>query len=140
MVTQTPSQAGGSSVSPIICNCPAIIVSPPIAGTDDGSSSQNSAATGITLADNGRTFTLNPGDSFLLNLGMDTFDWTVDIDNQNVLSRVKGVMIIRGAQGIYEANSLGQAVLTAVGNPLCRNSVPECAMPSILFRITIIVQ
>ena len=138
--TPTQSQSGGVSVPPMICNCPAILVSPPAVATEAGSGSQNISTNGITLADNGKTFTLHPGDSFLLNLGMDTFDWTVDIDNQNVLSRVKGVMVIRGAQGIYEANSPGEASLTAVGNPLCRSSVPACEMPSIMFRITVIVK
>ena len=138
--TPTQSQSGGVSVPPMICNCPAILVSPPAVATEAGSDSQNISTNGITLANNEKTFTLHPGDSFLLNLGADTFDWTVDIDNQNVLSRVKGVMVIRGAQGIYEANSPGQAVLTAIGNPLCRNSVPACEMPSIMFRITVIVK
>jgi hypothetical protein len=140
IVTPAQSQPGSFSVPPVICNCPAILVSPPVAVTETVSGSQNIPTSGITLADKGKTFTLHPGDSFLLNLGMDTFDWTVDIDNQNVLSLVKGVMVIRGAQGIYKANNAGQAVLTAVGNPLCRNSVPACEAPSILFRITVIVQ
>jgi len=140
IATPTQTQGGGVSIPPVICNCPAILVSPPVEATDNGSSSQYISTNGITLADNGKTFILHSGDSFLLNLGMDTFDWTVDIDNQNVISRVKGVMVIRGAQGIYEANGPGQAQLTAVGEPLCRNSVPECAMPSILFRVTLIVQ
>lgn len=122
------------SVPPVICNCPAILITPPAVATNDELSSR------VALADNGKVFTLHPGDSFLLDLGMDTFDWTVDIDNQNVLSRVKGVMVIRGAQGIYEANSPGRAQLTAAGNPLCRNSVPPCEMPSIMFGITVIVK
>jgi len=140
IVAPTQSQGGAISLPPVICNCPAILVSPPAVATNAGPASQNISTNGITLADNGKTFALHLGDSFLLNLGMDTFDWSVDIDNQNVLSREKGVMVIRGAQGIYEANSLGQASLTAIGNPLCRNSVPACEMPSIMFRITVIVQ
>ena len=137
-----PAQPQGRVIAfpPVICNCPAILVSPPAEVTEAESSSQNIPTSGITVAGNGKTLVLQPGESFLLNLGMDEFDWTVNIDNQNVLSRVKGVMVVRGAQGIYEANSLGQAVLTATGNPLCRKSVPACAMPSMLFRITVIVQ
>jgi hypothetical protein len=137
----TPTQSMGEVIGlpSAICNCPAILVSPPAEATEVGSDPQNISTTGITLADNGETFTLHSGDSFLLNLGMDEFDWTVDIDNQNVLSRVEGVMVIRGAQGVYEANRLGQAMLIATGNPLCRKSVPACAMPSIMFRITVIV-
>ena len=140
IVAPTQSQGGIIGLPPVICNCPAILVSPPAVATEDGSGPQDIPSNAITLADNDKTFTMHPGDSFLLNLGMDTFDWTVEIDNQNVLSGVKGVMVIRGAQGIYETNSPGQAQLTAIGNPLCRNSVPECAMPSIMFRITVIVQ
>ena len=131
IITPTQSEGGGVGVPPIICNCLAILVSPPVKATEDGSGLQDIPSNTITLADNNKTFTMHPGDSFLLNLGMDTFDWTVDIDNQNVLSRVVGVMVIRGAQGIYEANSPGQAQLAAVGNPLCQNTVPACEMPSI---------
>jgi hypothetical protein len=84
----TPTQSMGEVIGlpPAICNCPAILVSPPAEATEVGSDPQNISTNGITLADNGETFTLHPGDSFLLNLGMDEFDWTVDIDNQNVLS------------------------------------------------------
>jgi hypothetical protein len=77
---------------------------------------------------------------FWIVSGTEVFDWTVDIDDQTVLSRVKNVMVIRGAQGIYEANSPGQAMLTAVGSPFYRNSVPACMEPSMLFKITVIVQ
>ncbi|MGA7194437.1 MAG: hypothetical protein WBW94_12480 [Anaerolineales bacterium] len=140
IVTPTQSQSGGIGLPPVICNCPAILVSPPVTTTETESSLQNISTGGITLADNGKNFIMHRGDSFLLNLGMDTFDWTVEIDNQNVLSRVKGVMVIRGAQGIYQAISLGQAVLKATGNPLCRNLVPACEIPSILFKIIVIVQ
>jgi hypothetical protein len=134
------SQVGVNSGNPVICNCPAILLPPTISATDLGPTSPAIPATGITLDDNGKTFILHPGKTFLLNLGTDIFDWTVDIDNLNVLARVKNIMVIRGAQGIYEANHPGQAVLTAVGNPFCRNSEPACAAPSMLFKISVIVQ
>jgi hypothetical protein len=137
---QAQSSGGTAGQTPVICNCPAIIVSPPAAPTEGGSTQDATTTSGVTLKDNGKTFYLHPGESFLLNLGIDTFDWTIDIDNQNVLSRIPNVMVIRGAQGIYRANSPGQAVLTAVGSPFCRNSVPACMAPSLLFRITVIVQ
>lgn len=95
---------------------------------------------GITLADNGRTFVARPGDEFLLNLGMDTYEWSPVVDDQTVLSRVINIAVIRGAQGIYKAHNPGTAVLTAVGDPLCRNTTPACMAPSILFRITVIVR
>jgi len=83
----------------------------------DGSTPQIIPTTGVTKTDNGKTFILHPGECFLLNLGTDVFDWSVNIDDQNVLAMVKGVMVIRGAQGIYQAADPGQAVLTAVGTP-----------------------
>jgi len=133
-------QGGFSGTSTVICNCPAHLLPPTILVTDVGGTIQVTPTNGITLEDNGKTFLIHRRDSFLLNLGMDVYDWTVDIDNQNILSRVKNVMVIRGAQGIYAANNPGQAILTAVGDPLCRNSVPVCAAPSLLFKIIVIVQ
>jgi len=134
------SQDGVVSGTPVICNCPAILLPPTISATDDGpTTSPTIPANGITLDDIGKTFILHPGESFLLDLGTDIFNWTVDIDNQNVLARVKNVLVIRGAQGLYEAKDPGTAVLTAVGDPFCRNSVPACAAPSLLFKITVIV-
>jgi hypothetical protein len=144
MATPTQPPAGFVSPDHIVCNCPIILVPPavPTSGGGSGSRSGPSAmpAGGITLSDNGKTFLVHPGDSFLLNLGMDTFDWTVTIDNQNVISRERNVMPIRGAQGVYQAAATGQAVLSAEGDPLCRNSTPACMMPSLIFRVTVIVQ
>ena len=138
----TPVQPPAGSVSPdhIICNCPMILVPPSVPTSGGGSSPQVTPPGGISLAENGKTFIVHPGDSFLLNLGMDVFDWTVIIDNQNVISREKNVMPIRGAQGVYQAATPGQAVLSAVGYPLCRNSTPACMTPSMLFAVTVIVQ
>jgi hypothetical protein len=94
---------------------------------------------GITLDDNGKTFTMHVGDSVLLNLGMDVYEWEVTVDNQDVLRMKMGVMVIKGAQGIYDALAPGTATLSASGNPLCLQSRPACAMPSILFSVTIVV-
>jgi hypothetical protein len=140
MVTPTQPPAGFVSPDYVICNCPAILVLSPIPTTGTGSNPPTIPANGISLTDNGKTFILHPGGSFLLNLGMDVYDWTITIDNQNVISRARNIMVIRGAQGLYQATSPGQAVLSAVGDPLCRNSTPACMAPSILFKVTVIVQ
>jgi len=95
---------------------------------------------GITLEDNGKTFNMKVGDSFLLNLGTDIYDWTVTVDNESVLRIKMGVMVIRGAQGIYDALTPGTVTLSASGDPMCLKSRPACAMPSILFSVTIIVE
>jgi hypothetical protein len=97
-------------------------------------------ADGVTLSENGITYSMQVGESFLLNLGADVYDWTVDVDRQDVLQRKLGVTVIRGAQGIYMAGAPGTAVLTANGDPLCLQSKPPCKIPSISFRITLIVK
>lgn len=134
------SQIGSINPPPDPCNCPAIIIQPPEPVPGVEATPQGISANGITLADNGKTFIMHPGENFLLNLGAEIFDWTVQIDIQNVLDRVKNIMVIRGAQGVYEANNPGQAVLTAIGDPFCRKSTPACMAPSIMFKITVIVQ
>src|SRR5664279_534109 len=62
-----------------------------------GSLSDILPADGVTLSDNGKTFAMHVGESFLLKLGMDIYDWTVEVDNQNVIHREMNVMVIRGA-------------------------------------------
>jgi hypothetical protein len=92
----------------------------------------------ITLADNGETITLKVNDTFLLKLG-DGYDWNITVDDQTVVSRVVNVLVVRGAQGIYIAHRPGSARLTAVGSPECLKQQPPCAMPSILFKLNVIV-
>jgi hypothetical protein len=97
-------------------------------------------ADGVTPSENGMTYSMQVGESFLLNLGTDVYDWTVEVDRQDVLQRKAGVTVIRGAQGIYTAGAPGTAVLTANGDPLCLQAKPPCKMPSISFSITLIVK
>lgn len=95
---------------------------------------------GITLEDNGKTFNLKVGDAFLLNLGIDRYEWTVTIDNESVLHLKMGMMVIKGAQGIYDALAPGTVTLSVTGDPTCLKSKPACASPSILFTVNIIVE
>ncbi len=94
----------------------------------------------VTLQENGQTFTMRVGDGFLLNLGDDVYNWDLSIDNQSVLALRKGVMVIKGAQGIFDAQAAGTAVLTAAGRPQCLDATPPCGMPTILFKVTVIVE
>jgi hypothetical protein len=96
------------------------------------------AAPNVTLADNGKTISLQTGQSFLLRLGEDDV-WTVNVDDQSVLKRMINVMMIRGAQGIYVAGKPGAITLSATGDPMCLQNQPPCAAPSIQFKITVIV-
>ncbi len=100
----------------------------------------NLSASGVSLSDNGKTFTLRPGENFLLNLGSDVYEWTVEVDRDGVLQREQGVTVIQGAQGIYTAQTPGTAILNANGDPICLKSNPPCKMPSISFSIILIVE
>jgi hypothetical protein len=93
----------------------------------------------VTLADNGRTITLHVGQRFLLDLGAD-YNWTVTVDHPLILSRVVNVLVIRGAQGLYEAHSPGYATLTATGDPVCHSAQPPCEIPPREFQIHIVVE
>jgi len=92
----------------------------------------------VTLVQNNQEIHLKNGQSFLLKLG-NNYNWNIDLSDQTVVSRVINMMVINGAQGIYEAHNLGTTTLTAQGDPLCLSSTPRCAIPSILFRVNIIV-
>jgi hypothetical protein len=107
--------------------------------TGTGPGSTETSPQTVTLEDDGGTITLQAGERFLLKLG-EEYDWTVTIADQTILSRVKNVMVVRGAQGLYEANKPGSTTLTASGDPVCRQSQPPCAMPSRLFEIKVTVR
>jgi hypothetical protein len=92
----------------------------------------------VTRDDQGKTINLKVADSILLQLGGE-FTWDVSLSTQNVLSRVKNITVVNGAQGVYTANQTGTVTLTATGDPLCRQVQPPCGMPSIVVEITFVV-
>ncbi len=92
----------------------------------------------VTLDDNGKTIRMKVGDSFLLNLG-GTYTWNVNSSDQSVLKRKVNVLVIRGAQGIYDAVRSGTVTLTATGDPQCRATHPPCMLPSLMFSVRVIV-
>ena len=94
------------------------------------------AALVVTLADNGTTLHLAVGRQFLVDLGS-TVDWTVMIADQGIVRRVPGVLVIRGAQGIYAALAPGTTTLSAIGSPVCTSGA--CPQFRIAFSITIVV-
>jgi hypothetical protein len=114
------------------------IIHPALAVAGPASTDTAPAAKTITLDDDQKTITLQVDETFLLQLG-EGYDWNITIDDQTVISREVNVMVIRGAQGIYRAYKPGSAILTAVGDPPCRKSVPACGAPSRLFRLNVIV-
>lgn len=94
----------------------------------------------LTLNNNNNIITLNVGDAFLINLGDDSYEWTMAPNNSSMISLVKNTALVKGAQGLYRAEKIGETELSFVGEPLCRKSTPACTMPSKLFRVKIIVK
>jgi hypothetical protein len=93
----------------------------------------------VTLTDSGQTLQLQVGDRFLLDLDAG-LNWDVTVDDPTVVSLAVDAGVPGGAQGFYEARQTGQTMLTAVGDPQCRQAQPPCGAPSRLFRLTIAVQ
>jgi hypothetical protein len=120
---------------PILMILPIILAS---CSSLDGFSSTQGPIGDVTLADNGKTIHMKVGQSFLLKLG-ETYDWSITVSDQNVISRVKNIAVIRGAQGVYDAIAKGNAILSAVGDPQCRTATPACSSPSVMFSVTLIV-
>ena len=133
-----PSASSTLSIGPFN---PSTLTKPTPTSTETTSTSAQSPATStvVTLSDNNQTTNLKVGDSFLLNLG-DTYNWRISISPSGIISRRVNVMVIRGAQGIYDAVSPGTTTLNAVGDPFCLSSKPPCATPSINFNIKVIVK
>jgi hypothetical protein len=134
-----PSSSGQTGPE-ISTTLPDNMATPAAGSSNTPPAGQTSSPASITLDDRGKTFTFQVGDSFLLNLGDDAYEWTVTVDNQDVVALKMGMMVIKGAQGIFDALAPGTATLTAVGDPLCRKSTPPCMIPTILFKVTLIVQ
>jgi hypothetical protein len=92
----------------------------------------------LTLEQNNQEITLQKGDRFLLNLGSN-YNWSPIVENNTVISRVPNVMVMQGAQGLFEAHNEGKTMLEATGDPPCLKTIPRCGMPSILFKVIVIV-
>ncbi|HEU5114145.1 MAG TPA: hypothetical protein VFT82_00065 [Candidatus Paceibacterota bacterium] len=105
--------------------------STPVSGTTSGSQLS------VTQDDNGKTVTFHVGDRFLLNLG--EMNWSLNISDPTVISRVKNIMVIRGAQGIYTADHAGTTVISAEGRPFC-NPGEMCAQYIVNFKTTVVVK
>lgn len=127
---------GGASIATATSLPPA----PTSAGTPEPAPTTAPDGSVVTLDNDQQTIHLKTGQRFLLNLGMDSYDWTVEIQDQSIVSRVIGITVVRGAQGVYEAKAPGTTVLQASGDPFCRQSQPPCMMPSRLFKVTLVVE
>lgn len=65
----------------------------------------------ITLDQNHQTIHVKVGGSVFVALGEG--DWTLQVSDQSVAQRVKNIMLIRGAQGLYDIKQAGQTKISA---------------------------
>jgi hypothetical protein len=93
----------------------------------------------ITRADAGTTIRLAVKQQVLVKLGT-ALEWTVTISNQAVISRVPGITIVVGAQGLYQARKAGRATIYAVGDAACRKATPPCMVPSLLVTVRVVIK
>lgn len=135
--SEAPSQMTVSTSIPVKSGPISQITPAPVTDGSTGLSAGGQKT--VTLADKGKTITLVVGERFLLQLG-EAYTWDISLSDESVISRVKNIAVIKGAQGVYEAVKAGTVTLAATGDPLCRQSKPACGMPSILFEITIVVK
>jgi hypothetical protein len=127
VITSEPaSSSAGALPTPSV---PAPLTPLVVAGSD----------TQVTLADDGRTIMMRVGDRFLLSLG-ENYEWSIEVEDPGVVSRVVNVLAPKGSQGLYEAHRVGQTALTAAGDPPCRKAQPPCMAPSRQFRVEVVVK
>ncbi|HVA87019.1 MAG TPA: hypothetical protein VNF73_11990 [Candidatus Saccharimonadales bacterium] len=114
---------------------------PPIATEDGGSASPPPDVAVVTIGpgDAGSTVVVGHGANVFVRLGTD-LNWRVSVSDSTILQRAPGVLLVRGAQGLYRANQAGRATITAVGEPACRLSQPPCMAPSRTLTVTVVVR
>jgi hypothetical protein len=138
VVTVSASGSGQGSTGPALTSIPA---DQPTLEPTAAQGEPSGEFLNVTLDDNGKTLNLTVGQRFLLYLQNDPMIWTVNLDDQGVVIRpILGVMVIKGAQGIFEAAAPGQATLSAIGDMPCRQATLPCMTPSLAFQVTIIVK
>lgn len=93
------------------------------------------ATTNVTSSQNSQTLAMHVGDCIVLELSGPYSTWSVQVANPAILSQVQPAS--GSFQGAYQAISTGQTTLTATSNPPC---YPLCLVPSLLFRLTVVVQ
>lgn len=93
----------------------------------------------VTLDYAGQTITMRRGTGFLLMLGQ-SYNWRVSIDPPEILTPNMKITPEPGEQGVYIARELGNATLTAIGEPLCLKEDPPCVRPNLLFTLNLIIK
>ena len=112
---------------------------PSVENSNDAPMGESVSAAVIVLGDDRKTFTFHVGDTFLLDLGTG-YEWKVTFDPEAIVALQPDVIVAEGAQGMFEALAPGTTTLMAIGEPGCRKAIPPCMMPTVAFRVTLVVE
>ncbi|MBA3653453.1 MAG: hypothetical protein H0W70_04595 [Actinobacteria bacterium] len=117
----------------------ATTVAPPRATTTSAPPSTNDTVM-VSQDDNGKTFTLRPGQHLVVSLSDPGWRWSEpDTDNSTVLART-AVSANPGSDHVtasFDAKKTGQAHVSASKDAPCRAANPPCMTPTYLWQITV---
>jgi hypothetical protein len=94
----------------------------------------------VTIEDGGKTIVLRVGERFLLALKKDNFEWVASVQDPAVLKKVDDADLVPGAQGIFEAQRVGQTGVDALGEFPCSKLTPPCNLPSLRVDFNFVVR
>jgi hypothetical protein len=94
----------------------------------------------LTLEEADKTLNLKVGDKFQVLLKKDGYEWTLDVPDPTIISRLADDSLLPGAQGLFQATKAGTTQLSANGDLPCRKSTPPCMAPTLGFRVTLVIQ
>jgi len=93
----------------------------------------------VTLDYAGDTLTILNIQAFILQLG-DRFIWTVKVEPPDRLTLNRKITPEPGEQGVYVARNKGHAIISAIGEPVCRQQEPPCNYPDVFFQMIVEIQ
>jgi hypothetical protein len=103
-----------------------------------GAGAQAPGTVEITKDDEGKTFTVDVGQTVVVRLGTD-LNWTVSVEPAGLLPRAPGVnTLVRGVQGIFRAAAPGRVTVSGEGRPQC-NPGQVCAQFIEAFTATVVI-
>ncbi|MGI8662174.1 MAG: hypothetical protein ACR2LQ_03065 [Acidimicrobiales bacterium] len=124
---------------------PATVISPtPTTQTTQPATTTMPVSSGdtvtVTQDDNGKTYTLQPGQHLVVSLTAPGWTWSApDTDNAKALART-AVSANPSADHVtasFDAKTTGEAHVSASKDAACRQSSPPCMVPTYLWQITV---
>ena len=119
--------------------CAICILGALLAGALSAEPRQPDSGRVVSRSDDGKTITFRPGERFVVDLGAG-YGWSVDVGAPGVVELVENVMVVDGAQGMYEAQKAGKTTVTGSGVPECMAASPPCEARTVKFKVSVQVR